>query len=151
MRIVEQIEVQAPIVDCYKMGIAFDRYHDIFDIIKSIKQKGSPDVWHWEIEGPQGQLLKWDVELRGRKHSNHVISWRTIGQGDIAHSGAITFNQIDDATSSVQLVIEYSASLNVYPNWEVEFEQYGHRVAEKFLKAFKNLIEANKKATLPLS
>jgi uncharacterized membrane protein len=145
----EQIEIKAPIVDCYKMGIAFDKYHDISKSIKSIKQKGSPDVWHWEVEGPNGQLLEWDVELRGKKHSNQVISWHTLRQGDIAHSGAITFNQIDEATTSVQLVIEYSSSSDAYPNWELE--QYGQRVAEKSLQSFKELVETNTGANVPLS
>lgn len=99
MRIAEQVEVKAPIVDCYKMGIAFDRYHDILSNIKSIKQKGSPAVWHWEVEGPNGQMLEWDVELVGEKHSNQVISWHTVRQGDIAHSGALTFNELDDTTT----------------------------------------------------
>lgn len=29
MRIKEQLEVQASIVDCYKMGINFEHYHEI--------------------------------------------------------------------------------------------------------------------------
>jgi uncharacterized membrane protein len=146
MRIVEQIEVKAPIVDCYAMGIAFERYADIFSNIKSVTQKGAPGVWHWKVEGPGGQLLEWDMELKGEKHSNQVISWHTVRQGDIAHSGAITFNRIDAATTHVQLVVEYSASSNTYPTWEAEFEPYGQQIAQKSLQSFKDLAEAKRRA-----
>lgn len=151
MRINEQLEVQASIVDCYKFGINFEQYHEILPSIKSVKQKGSPGVWHWEVEGPNGQLLEWDVEIKGEKHSNQVISWHTVRQGDIAHSGAITFNPIDATTTLVQLVIEFSNSSGAEQGWDAGFRTIGQRIAEKFLLSFKNLVEANRRASISVT
>lgn len=119
--------------------------------IKSVKHKGSPEVWHWEVEGPNGQLLEWDIEIKGEKHSNQVISWHTVRQGDIAHSGAITFNPIDATTTLVQLVVEYSNSSGSGQGWDAEFRTTGQRIAEKFLLSFKKLVETNRGAAIPVS
>lgn len=151
MRINEQIEIPAAIVDCYKIGINFESYPEILNEIKSVKHKGSPDVWHWEVEGPHGQLLAWDMEIKEEKHSNQVISWHTVRQGDIAHSGAMTFNPIDATTTLVQLVIEYTHSSGRDESWETELGPFGQHVAEKFLQSFKNFVKAAKVAATPFS
>lgn len=151
MRIKEQIEVQASIIDCYKMGINFEHYHEILPAIKSVKHKGSPEVWHWEVEGPNGQLLEWDIEIKGEKHSNQVISWHTVRQADIAHSGAITFNPINATTTLVQLVIEFSNSSGEGQCLDTEFRTTGQRIIEKFLLSYKNFVETNRGVSISVS
>jgi uncharacterized membrane protein len=143
LRAEENVEINAPIEVCYKIGIAFEEYPRFLNAVQSVRSKGAPNVWHWAINGPNNQILEWDVEVVGEKHQNQVISWRTLRQGDIAHSGAIIFKPLDSSRTAVQMVIEYTPASEAFLNWKNELYKYGKSIANSFLQSFKNFVEAS--------
>lgn len=107
-RIKQSIDVNAPIEECYKVMIDFGNYGRLIPALKKIERKGDPNVWHWEFTGPEERPVAFDLELDAMRHNNHVISWHTIRDAVISHSGAITLERSNGNQTKVNVVIDYS-------------------------------------------
>jgi uncharacterized membrane protein len=57
---------------------------------------------HWVVGGPGDRTYEWDAEIV-RDEPGRVISWRTIGDADVRHSGVVTFRP---ATGNRGTVVE---------------------------------------------
>ncbi len=109
-RIKRSIIVNAPIEETYRFWIDFEQYPTFVSHLEHLRHKGDPNVLHWEMRGPEGEMLEWDVELNAVKHQNHVISWHTIRDASVPHSGAITLEPAGEKAGQTQLhvVIDYT-------------------------------------------
>jgi uncharacterized membrane protein len=45
---------------------------------------------HWVVGGPGDRTYEWDAEIV-RDEPGRIISWRTVGDADVPHSGVVTF------------------------------------------------------------
>lgn len=135
-RIEKMIDIHAPIETCYKALLHFEQYPEFMPDIQSIQHKGSPNVWHWRVNSPSGNHLEWDIEVQGAKHQHHTVSWHTVRDADVAHSGALTLHAANENQTRLQLVVEYKVYMAVNPA-EKQVEQ---RI-ERCLEALKTYTE----------
>jgi len=142
-RIEKTFEVDAPLQECYKTWIDFEHYPRFVQNLKSIRRKGAPHVWHWEVLGPENTLLNWDVEMDASQHNNRIISWHTVRDADIVHSGALTLEPVDNKQKTrMHLVIQFSAGMLESTEWEQEtVEKYLEKTLEQSISQFKMLME----------
>jgi uncharacterized membrane protein len=144
MRIEDRIVVEAPITECYRLAIDFEQYPSFLKPVKSIRHKGSSGVWQWEVSGINGQTWTWDIEVVGEKHNNQVISWRTLRQGDVAHSGAMTLKSVSGAQTEIHLTIEFRGNTIS----ENTLESRGQEVIREALESLKHFVETHARAAI---
>jgi uncharacterized membrane protein len=135
-RIDTSIAINAPIEKCYKTLMHFEEYPRFISNLRSIRRKGDRDVWQWQLSRGSEEPLAWDVELDGSKHQHHIISWHTVRDSDVAHSGAITLQSRNGNRTELRLVVEYTPYTLVSPA-EKDIEQ---RI-KQCLQSFKMHIE----------
>jgi len=62
---------------------------------------------HWVVGGPGDRTWEWDAEIV-RDEPGRVISWRTIGDADVRHSGVVTFRPATGGRGTVvEVEFEY--------------------------------------------
>ena len=144
-RIEKSIDIQIPLVDCYKQLIQMENYPMFIDPLISVRPKGKPDVWQWIIKGHQGEQWMWDIELTGKKHNNQVISWHTLRDTKPPHSGAITLHSLGPRQTRLNFVVDYT--LIPYNGWPTNIEQRVNKMVEDSLQRFKSYAEQSQKAT----
>ena len=142
-RIDHEIEVYASLADCYREWMDFERYPEFVEYVKAVRRKGAPNVWHWEIQGPEGKQFFWDVQIDGGPHTNRSISWHTVRDADIVHAGAVTFHPVGNDKTRVHFVMEFK------PADESLRGAHLHRLAnvrtEQGLHHFKSRMERGRK------
>lgn len=141
-RIEKTIEVDAPIEQCYKVWTDFENFPRFMKNIESIRQKGAPNVWQWKVKGPGGNTMTWDMQVDGMKHRNNIISWHTIRNADVVHSGAITLKGRDKNRTCVSLVVEFVPPPGQESQWAGGDNQYPAQTAMETLNRFKQLVES---------
>src|SRR5207248_4097226 len=48
--------------------------------------------WHWIAKGPAGLRVEWDAEVV-EDRPNELISWRSLPDSDVDHSGSVRFER----------------------------------------------------------
>lgn len=144
-RIKKSIKVDAPIEETYRFWIDFEQFPTFVSHLEHIRRKGAPNVLRWEMRGPKGEVLEWDVELDAVKHQNHVISWHTIRDASVPHSGAITLEPAGEKSEQTQLhvVIDYALPGEVEASCERYLEE---SLTETLVRAKEKLEEQHQKA-----
>lgn len=107
LRIEKTIHVNAPIDQCYKRLLHFEAYPEFLPHVIRVEPRGQSNVWHWQVNCPDATTAEWDLEIHGAKHQHHSISWHTVRDADIAHSGALTLQAFNEDQTELHLVIEY--------------------------------------------
>jgi uncharacterized membrane protein len=140
-RIDTSIEINAPIEECYQRLLHFEEYPRFIPNLSSIRRKGDRDVWQWQLNIGTEKPLSWDIELDGARHQRHTISWHTVRDSDVAHSGAVTLRSRNGNRTELHLVVEYTPYTLVSPA-EKDIEQS----VRQCLRSFKNHLELGARA-----
>lgn len=136
------IEINAPIEDVYRRWLDFDRYGEFIPKLISIQRKGDPNVWHWKVRGPKENVLEWDLAMDQVHHGNQVISWHTVRNADIVHSGAITMERLQEGHATrVNIVIDYTQPTGKAENFSPTCDRYVADTVQESLEKLKMLIE----------
>lgn len=140
VRVKETVDVNMPLESCYKLWADVASYPRFMQGLKSVRPKGDPNVWHFEMQGPDGQVMQWDSQMDALKHHNRMVSWHTIRNADLPHSGAITFEPIDapGGGTRAQMVVDSEILAGADPK---AFEQFLKHAIQATLTAFKSLVE----------
>lgn len=140
-RIEHVTEIEAPIEACYRALTQFESYPDFIRHVECVRQKGDPGVWHWEVKGPDGNLLEWDIELDALKHNNQIISWHSVREAHISNSGAITLESLTNNRTRLKLVIQYEPMVPEVSEWESQHPDLNQKILVESLTLLKQMVE----------
>ncbi len=143
-RIEQSVIINAPIEDCYRVFRDFERYPEIANVVKQVRHKGNLNGWHWEVLGPQDKILAWDLDIHGMRHENYTISWHTVRDADVAHSGALTFIREKDGNTCVNFVVEYEPQKALSGEFPPRSQEKLDHIVQLVLNQFKGVIESQK-------
>jgi uncharacterized membrane protein len=140
-RVEQSLEVNVPIEECYRTLTHFEDFPKFMKNVESIRQKGGPNVWQWQVKGPEGHVLTWDLEIMGMRHRNNIISWQTIRDADIAHSGAVTLKSIDSNRTRIDFVLQYNEEVGSMAELGGLDPQFINNSVRENLEGLKNMLE----------
>ncbi len=143
MRRVEQrIEINAPVDVCYTLWRDFTIFPRIMPNIISISPTADPHLWHWKIKGPFGKPLECDIHL-DLLHPNKIISWHSLPPSELANSGSVNFEKMNDCQTRIDVDFAFSLppGLDQVKEWVAEFVEQPELVLSETLKRFKMIAE----------
>lgn len=112
-------------------------------------QARSDHVWHWSLDGADGAIVEWTVELVDDRPGEHV-GWRTLPDSDVRHAGAIYFTEAPGGRGTeVKVVVGYAIPGG--PIGEIVARAMGQAPDQQIrddLRRFKQLVEAGETATV---
>jgi uncharacterized membrane protein len=133
-QITDSIDVEAPISAVYGLWTQFERFPEFMGGVESITQQ-TDDRLHWVVS-VAGVEREFDAEIT-EQHPDERVAWRSV-DGE-THAGVVTFHRLDDATTRVNVQIDWK------PQGVVEAAgallQIDDAQVGKDLKRFKELAE----------
>jgi uncharacterized membrane protein len=135
MGAVEQsVEVAAPVASVYDQCIRFEDFPDFMEGIEEVHQLDETHVrWRMRIAG---EMREFDAEIIEQRPCERIV-WRAT-TGDV-HTGSISFERVDDATTRVVLRVEPEPDGRFGRVWDASRHV---RVVQGDLHRFKAMIEA---------
>jgi len=114
------IVVKAAPEDVYRVWRDIENLPQIFPYLKLVEVK-SATCSRWVLQPPPGpKMIQWDSEII-EDIPGEMISWKTVGDSDIQHSGSVWFQQLPfDQGCAVRLHVIYA--LGEGP-WEILLEK----------------------------
>ncbi|CAN5251613.1 SRPBCC family protein [soil metagenome] len=96
------IEVDRPASTVYDQWTQFEEFPQFMEGVERVEQLDDRRLhWHAEIGGADRE---WDAEI-AEQVPDEVIAWRATG--DTGHTGRVTFDRLSDASTRVNLRMEY--------------------------------------------
>ena len=89
MDVSKAITVKHPQQQVYEFWRDFENLPRFMYHLEFVEDLGSGRS-HWVAKAPAGRKVEWDAEIV-EDRPGQLISWRSIGDDDIKHSGAVTF------------------------------------------------------------
>jgi uncharacterized membrane protein len=136
-RIDDSIEVHVPVEQAYNQWTQFEEFPKFMEGIESVQQLDDTHVkWTAEIRGERRQ---WTSEITDQQPDER-IAWKSI-DGQVKNDGIITFEQIGDGLTRIDLAMEVEGDSAVE---NVAGELLGIVKAQVHgdLERFKQLIES---------
>lgn len=91
LHVKHSIIVNRPPEELYKTWHNFEGLPCFMRHLISVKKEGE-NRWHWIAKGPAGTRVEWDAEVIDDR-LNEAIVWRSIGNADVNHAGAVRFER----------------------------------------------------------
>ncbi len=103
---------------------------------------------HWVAKAPAGRTVEWDEEIINEVEKS-VIAWKTTGDADITHAGAVTFKPaVGGRGTVVRVELEYKAPGGTVGALAAKlFGEEPSIQVESDLRHFKQLMETGELAT----
>lgn len=150
-RVEKSIEIGAPLEECYRVLSHFEEMPRLMKNVEQVRRKGDPNVWQWRVRGPEGHVLTWDIEILGMRHRNNVISWHTLRDSDVAHSGAITLEKLSENRTCLNFVMEYREDVGAIDELGALDPGYLEESIQASLECFKEQLEERPAVVRPRS
>jgi uncharacterized membrane protein len=99
------IIVSAPVEEVFAAFSQFDRFPEFMHNIKSVEKTGDR-MSHWVAKGPLGTSVEWDAETT-LWEPNKRLAWNSRDHGDITTSGQVTFTELANNQTQVNVLIKY--------------------------------------------
>lgn len=99
----ESIEVAVPVATAYNQWTQFEEFPRFMEGVQRIEQR-TPTLTHWVTE-VGGIKREFDARITEQVPDERV-AWTTV-DGDVQHSGVVTFHRLDDGRSKVMLQLEH--------------------------------------------
>lgn len=139
-RIEKSLVINAPVKACAKELLALDGYRRFVPNLAMLCPKG--DAWHWEVLGPEGERIEWDVAIDTGQHENRGMAWHTTRNADISHSGTVRLEPLEENQKTrMNLVIVYDPNSIEPWLWEKDLRGYAEQRIDESLRVFKTLVE----------
>lgn len=128
------IEVRAPLERVYTFWTNFERFPEFMENIEEVRRTG-PDSTHW-VAKVAGDRLEWDATTH--LSERREVSWTATG--DAGHSGRVTFDELGDGRTRVNLHIDYTLPSRLKENLAETFRLDESAVRED-LRNFQRVVE----------
>lgn len=139
-RIEQSIEVNAPVNICFDQWSRFHEFPRFMKNVENIRHKGDINIWEWTIRGPLGQSISFDAEMDARQ-PDQVISWHTIRDSQVEHAGAVTFEEIGQQATRINVRMEYHAPAGALGDLVANIFKNPDGMVKEDLQNFKELVE----------
>lgn len=144
-KISQSVDIDTPVEVCYKHWTQFERFPEIMPaVVKKVEKGKEAGVWHWEIKGPLGKILKWDAMI-DMTYPNKWLSWHTEPGSEVDTSGSVNFHAYTGNEKS-RLDVDMSYVPPAGPLGEVVafVIKNPDMMVAKCLQAFKHFVESQK-------
>jgi uncharacterized membrane protein len=108
-KVEDSIEVQVPVQQVYNQWTQFEEFPKFMQGIQSVEQLDDTHV-HWVAE-IRGEHRQWTTEITEQR-PDEKIAWKTI-EGEIRNDGVVTFEQVGDGQTRVNLQMDVEGESNV--------------------------------------
>ena len=108
-KVEDSIEVQVPVQQVYNQWTQFEEFPTFMQGIQSVEQLDDTHV-HWVAE-IRGEHRQWTTEITEQR-PDEKIAWKTI-EGEIRNDGVVTFEQVGDGQTRVNLQMDVEGESNV--------------------------------------
>ncbi|KAA9132378.1 SRPBCC family protein [Microbacterium caowuchunii] len=102
-RIIETVDVKAPIAAVYNQWTLFEQFPRFMSFVESITQTDDTHT-HWKVK-IGGAEREFDAEIT-EQHPEERIAWNSIG-GEENHAGVVTFHKISDTETRVTVQLDW--------------------------------------------
>ena len=119
--------------------------------LRSVTCQG-PTRSHWIARGPAGIDVEWDAEIINEE-SNHLISWRTVGEADVDSAGTVLFVPTADGQGTrVHVNLDYIPPAGKLGKVLAQlFGDEPEQLIRDDLRRFKQLMETGEAAAMATS
>jgi uncharacterized membrane protein len=136
----EQIDIAVPRSDVYNQWTQFEEFPTFSRAVENVDQEEDETVsWQAKVLVSRRQ---WDTEIVEQIPDQRIV-WES--SGDVKHRGVVTFHELDDNLTRVQVEMEYEPTGFVEKFGNL-FLTVRHRV-RKDLRLFKHHLEFENEAT----
>jgi uncharacterized membrane protein len=105
------INIAAPIDDVFDSLTEWERLPQWMSHVREVSRSGEPGTagerTHWVVDGPAGTALSWDA-VTTRIERPTIVSWKTVDDSPIAHSGTVRLASNDDGSTRVDVHMTYN-------------------------------------------
>jgi uncharacterized membrane protein len=105
IRLEETVTIARPAAEVYSYWRNFSNLAGILPHIESVDSDGT-EISHWRARGPGGTHFEWDAQLITERE-NELISWKTIGEPEIVHTGSVRFREVPSRGTEVTVLLRY--------------------------------------------
>lgn len=134
----KSIIVTAPVADVYQIWTQFDRFPEFMSNIKSVAKTGDR-LSHWVAKGPLGTSVEWDAETTTLEE-NKRIAWNSRDNGDITTSGQVTFTELENNQTQINVLIKYEPPAGVVGDVVAKLFSNPQSELEEDLERFKTIV-----------
>ena len=145
IRVQKTVNISAPIDEVYRFWHNFENFPLFMEHVKEVLVQNG--ISTWKVAGPAGSSMEFQSHIT-RDIPNESISWETIPNSQIHHTGVVHFEQNWDGGTRVTVQMTYMPPAGIV----------GHKVAELFgvdprqamqedLSRLKVLLEVNRMTT----
>jgi uncharacterized membrane protein len=99
------VYIDAPLEQVYSFWSNFENFPRFMRNVRAVHQNRD-GTWHWEVAGPLGKSVHWDVEVT-QQIPNKGIAWVTDPGSEVEHAGLVLF-QREGSRTRVQVEMTYS-------------------------------------------
>lgn len=119
IKVRKAINIDAPIDEVYQFWRNFENFNLFMDHVKEISVQD--ELSTWKVAGPAGSTFEFQSHIT-RDIPNESISWETLPDSQVHHSGFVRFDPSHDGGTRVSVQLDYVPPAGVL----------GHAVAELF-------------------
>ena len=95
------ITVNRPVAEVYAYWKDQQNFPQFMEHLDSVKITGRKQS-HWKVKAPVGLSVEWDAEI-SNDVPNEVISWESVGDGDVQNTGTVRFRPVPGDRTEVSL------------------------------------------------
>ena len=119
IRINKAINIDVPIDEVYRFWHNFENFPRFMNHVQEISTAG--DVSTWKVAGPAGSSVEFQSHIT-QDIPNQLISWETLSDSQVQHSGFVRFDENWDGSTRVSVQMNYMPPAGAL----------GHAVAQLF-------------------
>ena len=132
--------VKATPEEAFRIWSNFDEFPKFMHYIESVKKTGDRTS-QWVMSGPLGKDIEWEAEMT-RYDPNQRIGWNTKDRsGDITTSGQVTFEQLPQGETQVNVLMNYTTQKGVVGDVVARLFAHPEKQLEEDLSNFKSYVE----------
>ncbi len=89
LELTASVTINRPPAEAYRFWRDFENHPRFMTHLESVRTSGDGRS-HWRLRGPGGTSVEWDAEIT-EDVPERSLAWRTTGDPEFAHSGAVRF------------------------------------------------------------
>lgn len=106
VKVEDSITIDAPRVELYDYWREFGNHRHFMSHVESVEPMVNGRT-RYTMAMPGGRRVSWESEIV-KDYPGELISWKTVGNPDVAHAGSVHFRDTDDGLGTVvTLVMDY--------------------------------------------
>ncbi len=143
----DAVTINRPVGELYRFWRDFEQLPRFMQHLESARQIDDRRS-HWVAKAPGRRTVEWDAEIIS-DIPDRMISWRTVGRGDVASAGSVHFDDVGPGRGTVVRVrLQYAPPGGKVGAWAAwAFGEEPSQQVHEDLRRLKQLLEAGEVPT----